>query len=114
MPTMKELVAIEFDLPDISISAFDDPKEYGKFLEKLVWHFDKQYQKLCAGMEKQEKIIKSMSIFLDKYPELFGENYSHEVGRDMMKFFMYAHADKLNALVDKIEQIEKDLDLPIH
>ena len=114
IPTMKEMLDIEFNVPDFSISNFDTGEQYHKWLEKLSERFEKLYMKQQENFAKDNGIIEMMLIFLDKYPELFAENYAHEVSRDMMKFYIHSHMDKCQKLIDRIEQIEKDLDLPIH
>ena len=113
LPTMADLVDMEFTLPDITVGAFDNQKDYEKWLDKLIWNFEELHQKNSELMDKMNRNINKMVIFLSKYPELFGENYG-EVARDMMKFFYYSHTDKCEKLVDRISEIEKELNLPIH
>ena len=113
IPTIKEILDMEFNLPDFLVGGFDTGEQYEKWLEVLINHFEKLHNKKSIYTEKAENIIDMLLIFLDKYPELFAENYG-EVSRDMMKFVLYRHIDKCQKLVDKISQIEKDLNLPIH
>ncbi|MCL2228540.1 MAG: hypothetical protein FWC00_01780 [Firmicutes bacterium] len=113
--TMREMVDIEFNVPDVYMGHFDerDDREYGKWLSSLTKYFDKIFAMKSKHMERTGDMIDMMLIFLDKYPELFAEN-NDEVTRDMIKFSLNQHIIKCQRFIDKIDGIEKDLDLPIH
>ena len=105
LPDMKTLVFLEFNDPTISLSAFDNEKQYFKFLDKLIHNFERLHMQKSTHMAKMDNAIKQMLIFLDKYPELFGENYE-EVSRDMFKVFLGDHIIKCEKLLAKVEKIE--------
>ena len=112
-PTMSTLLHMEFDLPDVSIGGFETQKQFEKWIHALQNHFEKLYGEYSKTLDKNNRILDMMFTYLNKHPELFAEAHD-EVSRDMMKFFFEKHIDKCQAIVDKISQIEKDLDLPIH
>ena len=111
--SIKEMVDLEFNIPDASIGGFDTTKEYEKYLNELVKNFERLQIKNSNLGDKMHSNLDMMLIFLSKYPELFAEHYG-EINRDMLKWSMFEHIKKCRALIDRIQEIEKELKLDIH
>ena len=113
LPSWAEMVNMEFNIPDVQMGGFDSIEQYEKWLDKLMTNFEKLHMKNSQHFEKVGGNIEMMLIFLNKYPELFGEQYG-EVARDMFKFYIHRHMDNCQKLIDRVSEIEKEYNLPIH
>ena len=112
-PTLDDMLSIEFNVPDVSLSVFDKYEDYEKFLKAVMKRADKYFNKTSDLMYKANDYIDMLLIFLEKHPEMFAEN-SHEISRDMTKWALSTHMDKCRKLIDRIQEIEDDLKLDMH
>ena len=64
-------------------------------------------------MRDNNQTTDGLLIFLDKYPELFAAEYG-EINRDIIKWALSENIKKNRELIDKIQEIEKELNLEIH
>jgi hypothetical protein len=112
-PTLDDLLSIEFNVPDVSLSAFDNYEEFEKFQKAIMKRADKYFEKQSDLTHKADDYIDMLMVFLEKHPEMFAEN-SHEISRDMTKWALAEHMAKCRALIDRIQEIEKDLNLEMH
>ena len=113
VPTIEDMLHVEFNVPDVSISAFDEYEEFEKYQKAVMKRADKYFNKTTDLTHRTVDYIDMLLIFLEKNPEMFAEN-SHEISRDMTKWALSTHIDKCRKLIDKIQEIEIDLDLDMH
>jgi len=114
VPTLNEMVDMEFSIPDVMIGTVgSDIDDYEKWIEKLQKRAGKHFFKQGELVTKSNDNIDTLLIYLDKYPELFAEEYD-EINRDMVKWSLNESIKKHRELIDKIQEIEKKLGLSIH
>jgi hypothetical protein len=111
--TIKEMADLEFKIADMSIGDFTDEQQFQKFIDALKKQAGKYFFKQGEMITKANDNIETLLTYLVKYPELFAEDYD-EINRDMIKFFLVKHMDKCREMIDRIQEIEKDLNLDIH
>jgi len=88
-------------------------KEAREFAKKLLKRIDKL---ICGQQERMRwnnETTEGLLAFLDKYPILFASEYS-SLGRDMLKWSLEQNIAYTQSLIDKIQEIEKSHDLPLH
>ena len=112
-PTLDDMLSIEFNVPDVSLSAFDTYEQFEKFQKAVMKRADKYFNQNSDYMQKIDNRIDMLLIFLEKHPEVFAEEYG-EINRDMVKWRLAEHMEKCRKMIDKIQEIEIDLDLEMH
>ena len=113
VPTLDDMLSIEFNVPDVSLSAFDNYEEYEKFLKAVMKRADKYFEKKSQHTQRADDYIDMLMIFLEKHPEMFAEEYG-EINRDMIKWSLAQHIEKCRAMIDRIQEIETELNLDMH
>ena len=74
---------------------------------------DKYFEKKSEHMQRTDDYLDMLMIFLDKHPEMFAEEYG-EINRDMIKWQLSEHIRKCRGMIDRIQEIETDLNLEMH
>jgi len=85
-------------------------KEWAKKLIKEVW---KLLNRHSNNMSDNNETIVVLLMFLEKYPMIFAHDFGM-IERDMIKWSLKRNIEHNQKLVEKIEQIEKDFNLPLH
>ena len=111
--SFKELIELELEIPDVMMGSFDNDTDFEKYLAMLDKHVNKLLLKHGEHMEKSERILEQLTIYIDKYGELFAEEYG-EINRDMIKWSLVENMKKSRAFIDKIQELEKKLGLSMH
>ena len=112
-PDLDDMLSIEFNVPEVSISSFDTIEEYEKYLRSVMKRADKYVNQNSDYMQKIDDRIDMLLIFLEKHAEMFAEEYG-EINRDMVKWRLSTHIDKCRKIIDRIQEIETELNLEIH
>ena len=111
--SVKELLDMELSIPDMMIGGFDHPEQWEDWVEAIKKYAGKHFFKQGQLTSKTDHNIDALLIYLDKYPELFAEEYD-EINRDMIKWSLVESMKKQRTLIDKIQEIEKKLGLSMH
>ncbi len=90
-----------------------DPKDVEKWLTALMKKATGLLERHQKNMTDNNETTDALLLFLDKYPELFADTYG-EINRDMLKWALAENSKKNRQLIDKIQEIEKTLNLDIH
>ena len=91
-------------------TAEQDFEQWRKSLMKKVQRlFNRQSKYMTDNNQTTEGLL----LFLGKYPELFADEYG-VINRDIIKWALAENIKKNRALIDKIQEIEKELNLEIH
>jgi len=111
IPTLNELTDLELSEPDVNfaVSAKQCEIWYDNIMRKVRRLFNRQSKYMTDNNETTDGLL----IFLDKYPEWFANEYG-EINRDMIKWALAENIKKNRAMIDKIQAIEKALNLEIH
>jgi len=110
-PMLNERVNVELSVADVGVGC--DPREAEQWLNSIMKKVQKLFNRQSKYMTDNNQTTDGLLIFLDKYPQLFAEEYG-EINRDMIKWALAENIKKNRALIDKIQEIEKELNLPIH
>ena len=81
--------------------------------KNLIRQVTKTFNRVSRNMRENNQSIDALILFLDNYPELFADNYD-EIGRDMEKWVLSESIKKNRKLIDKIQEIERTLNLAMH
>jgi hypothetical protein len=106
--TMKEMIDLELEIPDVSCANPQTLKQVEQWHTSLMKRIEKLFARQSKYMTDNNQSTEALLIFLDKYPELFRDEYG-EINRDMIKFALHKNIEKNRELIDKIQEIEKKL-----
>ena len=112
-PSLADLLDLEFSIPDVSMSWYDNPDDFEKWIKAVQKYAGKYFFKQGELIAKVDNNIDALLIYLDKYGELFAEEYD-EINRDMIKWSLNESIKKHRAMIDKIQEIERKLGLSMH
>ena len=113
VPTLEDLLEFEFNVPDVSVSGFETYEDYEKFLRKVMRRATTLLHRNSTHMDKMKSNLDMFLIFLEKHPEMFAEDYG-EINRDMVKWAYHEHMKKCREVIDRIQEIETELNLDMH
>ena len=121
IPDLDEFLDIEFNVPkthigqEYSFEAYeeDGQEKFGVWLKAVDKRANSLFLRQSNLLSKIDEVNKMLSIYLDKYPELFAEEFG-EINRDMIKWQLYESIKKYRSMIDKIQEIETDLELDMH
>jgi len=88
-------------------------KEAEQKLKELEKATNKMFLKLSKNIDTNNDTIAALLLYLDTLPLMFAEQYGM-LNRDMLKWTLRQHIGKFEDLIAKIEQIEKEHNLPMH
>jgi len=111
--TMKEMIDLELELPDVGVAYPQTMAQVEQWHKSLMRRVEKLFARQSKYMTDNNESTDCLLIFLDKYPELFRDEYG-EINRDMIKFALHKNIEKNRELIDKIQEIEKYYNLPMH
>ena len=89
------------------------PEEVRKWIKTFMRKIERLFIRQSKYMHDNNQTTECLLLFLDKYPELFASEYG-EINRDMIKWSLSKNMDYNRLLIDKIQEIEKKLNLEIH
>ena len=112
-PTLDDMLSVEFNVPDVSLSAFDTFEEFEKFQKAVLRRANAYFNQNSTYMTKISDRFDMLHIFLEKHPESFAEECG-EINRDMIKWELATHMEKCRKMIDRIQEIETDLNLEMH
>ncbi|MCL2061346.1 MAG: hypothetical protein FWH03_01800 [Firmicutes bacterium] len=108
--TMGDIVDIDLSQ---NTSVVVKEQDLDKFFETLMKRVTKLFQRQQKYMTDNNDTTDALLFFLEKYPELFADEYG-TINRDMIKWALAENIKRNRALIDKIQEIEKKLNLEIH
>ena len=84
-----------------------------KHCSDLMRRIRKMLNRQSRNSRENKDIAKCFALYLDKYPQLFALEYS-EINRDVLKWTFNEDITINRMLIDKIQGVEKNLNLDIH
>ena len=111
--SLAEMVELEFAIPNVSIGSFNTNEEFEQWINAIQKQAGRNFFKQGKLGVKSDINIDTLLIYLDKYPELFAEQYD-EISRDMLKWSLNESIKKHRTMIDKIQEIERELGLAMH
>jgi len=112
MPTMTEMIDMELSIAESSVSP-QTVRQFEQWHESIMRKVNRLFERHSKYMTDNNQTTDALLIFLDKYPELFASEYG-AINRDMLKWSLNLNILKNRALIEKIQEIEKELKLEVH
>ena len=113
IPTLNEMVEMELSIPDVSCASPQTVAQLEQWETVLMKKVNRLFDRHSKYRTDNNDTADGLFIFLDKYPELFVQEYG-TINRDMLKHALMENIKKNRMLIDKIQEIEKQLNLEMH
>ena len=84
-----------------------------KHCSDLMRGVRKMLNRQSRNRRENKDIAKCFMLYIDKYPQLFASEYG-EINRDVLKWAFNEDIKTNRMLIDKIQEVEKNLNLEIH
>jgi hypothetical protein len=101
------------DKKDLPTTETAKPENYDQWEKDIMKKVQRLFNRQSKNMTDNNQTTDGLLLFLDAYPELFADKYGM-INRDMIKWALHENIKKNRELIDKIQEIEKELNLEIH
>ena len=110
---MKNLIAFDTKGIELTVEEIIKLEDAENKMSDLMRRFRKFLNRHSRNMSYNNDAADCLLLYLDFYPQIFAMEYG-EISRDAIKWALAENIKANRRLIDKIQEVEKNLNLEIH